>query len=87
MKTKQKSLILVPLNLPLWAHWTAIDSFGVFIAFEVRPVAVDGRWLKPSGRDKEVFQFDGQSYRGWTKTLCQICRDITVDVVPKPKRK
>ena len=64
-------LFKLPVKLPNWAQWCAVDSFGVLIAFENRPswAAVnDGRW-HARGRQRDIVQYDSQSYPGWKDSL------------------
>ena len=64
--------IFFPVKLPLWTVWTAVDGFGVLMAFSKKP-AVNGQyWAATGGRKKDILQFHNQSYRGWRNTLCEI---------------
>ena len=65
----------LPVTLPIWAKYVAIDRFGALVAFENRPnwAAVnDGQW-HARGRHKDIMQWNSQSFRGWKKSL--VCLD------------
>ena len=64
--------VFIPVKLPKWTTWTAIDWFGVLIAFEHKPIRDGHDWIPVKGRKKDILQFDGQRYSRWTKTLCEI---------------
>jgi len=80
MATKSKPPVTIwqRVELPSWAKWTAIDAFGVFIAFEYKPMRVCEYWRTSGGRKRDILQFDGQKYKGWRKSLTEIDPVATV---------
>jgi|GEM_PF-3758619 len=64
-------VISLPVKLPNWARYYAIDSLGVLVAFQNRPGNIDGRWYA-RGRSKDILQYDSQSFVGWKKSLVKL---------------
>lgn len=66
--------ISLKLNVPDWARWLTIDSFGVAECWRTKPrmsFIEPGRWVY-GGKRKELMQYNSQSYRGWAKSLRRV---------------
>ena len=64
----------LPVKMPNWAQWCAVDAFGVLVAFENKPSLSefnDGYW-HARGRRKDIVQYDSQSFAGYKTSLVKL---------------